>query len=192
MASRKSNRKHGIIDDLPSAVKDAVEQMLLTNCRYAEVIDYLAGQGIRISPASVCRYAQNYHASVQLLNVAQENMRRMMVEMDKYPGLDTTEAVVRLMSQHILTALTNMTENDLKKVDVAKLLKETNALIKAVAYKKRIDLQNKDESEAGMDAIQQVVFEAMARERPDLYAQVTTYLESKKQGGLTDPESAEV
>lgn len=190
--ARKSKRKHGIIDDLPVPIKDAVEQMLLANCRYAEVIDYLAGQGIRISPASVSRYAQNYHASVQVLNMAQENMRRMMLEMDKYPGLDTTEAVVRLMSQHILTALTNMTEDDLKQVEIAKLLKETNALIKAAAYKKRIDLQNKDDSEAGMDAIQQVVFEAMARERPDLYAQVASYLESKKQGGLTGTESAEV
>lgn len=186
----KRKRKHGIIDDLPADLRDAVEQMLLSNCRYAEVVDFLANKGISISPASICRFAKDYHANVQLLNVAQENMRRMMGELDKYPGLDTTEAIVRLMSQNVFSALANLDDDDLAKVDVDKLLREANGLIKAAAYKKRIDLQNKSATEAGMDAVKQMVFDAMARERPELYAQVVGFLEAKK-GSLAVVEAEE-
>ena len=152
MKPKVSKRKHGKIDDLPPAVKDTVEQMLLSNCRYAEVVDYLADKGISISPSSVCRYAKNYHANVQLLNIAQENMQRMMAEMDKYPDLDTTEAIVRLMSQNVFNALANAPEEAWTEVRLDKLLKESNALIKAAAYKKRIDLQNQTDVDTGIDA----------------------------------------
>jgi hypothetical protein len=183
-------RKHGKIDDLPAELKDAVEQMLLSNCRYSEVVDFLADKGISISLPSICRYAKNYHANVQLLNIAQENMKRMMGEIDKYPGLDTTEAIVRLMSQNVFNALANLDEDDLALVDVDKLLREANGLIKAAAYKKRIDLQNKSVTDAGMDAVKQMVFDAMARERPELYAQVVGFLEAKK-GSLAAAEETE-
>ena len=180
MKPKVSKRKHGKIDDLPPAVKDTVEQMLLSNCRYAEVVDYLADKGISISPSSVCRYAKNYHANVQLLNIAQENMQRMMTEMDKYPDLDTTEAIVRLMSQNVFNALANAPEEAWTEVRLDKLLKESNALIKAAAYKKRIDMQNQTDVDIGIDSMKQMIFDAMAHERPELYAQVAAFLESKR------------
>lgn len=190
MKPKVSKRKHGKIDDLPPAVRDTVEQMLLSNCRYAEVVDYLADKGISISPSSVCRYAKNYHANVQLLNIAQENMQRMMAEMDKYPDLDTTEAIVRLMSQNVFNALANAPEEAWTEVRLDKLLKESNALIKAAAYKKRIDLQNQTDVDTGINAMKQMVFDAMAHERPELYAQVAEFLESKRgaEDAPQDPE----
>ena len=189
MKPKVSKRKHGKIDDLPPAVKDTVEQMLLSNCRYAEVVD-LADKGISISPSSVCRYAKNYHANVQLLNIAQENMQRMMAEMDKYPDLDTTEAIVRIMSQNVFNALANAPEEAWTEVRLDKLLKESNALIKAAAYKKRIDLQNQTDVDTGIDAVKQMVFDAMAHERPELYAHVAEFLESKRgtEDAPQDPE----
>lgn len=129
-------------------------------------------------------YARAYQAEVQMLNMAQENFRRMMDELDKYPDLDTTEAIIRLTSQNLLTALANTSEEDWQGVSVDKMLREANALVRAAAYKKRVEIQNQDTTEAGLDAVKSLVWEAMAKERPDLYRQVNEFLNSKKQDGL--------
>ena len=91
MGKKGGNRKHSKIDGLDPALREAVEQMLLSNATYGEIVDFLGQNGVGISVASVCRYAQAYQANVQMLAVAQENFRRMMDELDRYPDLDTTD-----------------------------------------------------------------------------------------------------
>lgn len=184
MAKKAGNRKHSKIDALDPALKDTVEQMLLSGSTYSEIVDFLGENGVGISVASVCRYAQAYQANVQMLAVAQENFRRMMDELDRYPDLDTTEAIIRLTSQNMFNALVNTTEEDWKGIKVDKMMKEATGLIRAAAYKKRVEVQNQDTTEAGLDAVRTLVFQAMAKERPDLYAEVTKFLAAKKAEGL--------
>lgn len=184
MARKTGNRKHSKIDALEPALKETVEQMLLTGSTYREIVDYLGENGVGISTSSVFRYAQDYLASVQTLAIAQENFRRMMDELDKYPDLDTTEAIIRLTSQNLLNALANSSEEDWQGVSVDKMLREANALVRAAAYKKRVDIQNQDAAEAGLEAVKSLVFEAMAKEQPELYRQVNEFLNAKKREGL--------
>lgn len=61
---------------------------------------------------------------------------------------------------------------------------QQNGLIRAAAYKKRIEVQNRDNYEAGLEAVKSLVFEAMAKENPELYRQVSAYLNKKKNEGL--------
>ena len=75
---RRSNRKHSKIDGLAPELKATVEQMLLSDATYAEIVDFLEDNGVSISIASVCRYAQDYDANIQALAIAQENFRAMM------------------------------------------------------------------------------------------------------------------
>lgn len=184
MSRKAGNRKHSKIDALDPALREAVEQMLLSGSTYSEIVDFLGENGVGISIASVCRYAQAYQANVQMLAVAQENFHRMMDELERYPDLDTTEAIIRLTSQNLLNALANTSEDDWQGVSVDKMLREANALVRAAAYKKRVEVQNQDTTEAGLDAVRTLVFQAMAKERPDLYAEVTKFLAAKKAEGL--------
>ena len=191
---RRSNRKHSKIDGLAPELKATVEQMLLSDATYAEIVDFLEDNGVSISIASVCRYAQDYDANIQALAIAQENFRAMMGELERYPDLDTTEAIIRLTSQNMFNALVNTTEEDWKGIKVDKMMKEATGLIRAAAYKKRVEVQNQDTTEAGLDAVEltgidmengtTLVFQAMAKERPDLYAEVTKFLAAKKAEGL--------
>ena len=105
----------------------------------------------------------------------------MMEEMQKYPELDTTEAIIRLTSQNVFNALANTSEDDWKDVSVDKMMRESTALIRAAAYKKRIEVQNQDDMDKGLDAVRTLVFNAMAKERPDLYRQVNEFLNKKKE-----------
>ncbi|ADU26088.1 phage protein Gp27 family protein [Ethanoligenens harbinense] len=184
-----ANRAHGIIDGLNPALRSTVEQMLLSGkSTYADVIDYLARHDVAISAASVCRYAQRYNANAALLNVAQENFSRMMQEMDKYPDLDTTEAIIRLASQNVFAALANTNEDQWNNLDKDKLLDSALGLARAASYKKRTDAAVRAEADVGLDAVKSIVFQAMSKERPELYKQVASFLSEKKRDGSLRPK----
>lgn len=179
---KAGNRKHSKIDSLPPEMKATVEEMILDgSATYSEIVEYLQEQGYSLSVSSVCRYAQGYVENMQTLQIAQRNFRDMMEELDRYPDLDTTEALVRIASQNLMSALASKKDEDWSKVGVDKLMNQISGLTRAVAYKKRVELQNKTDLEAGADDIKTALWTAMAKERPDLYRQVSAYLDRKTQ-----------
>ena len=150
------NRKHSKIDTLPPEMKATVEEMIM---------------------------AQGYVENLQTLQIAQANFRNMLDELERYPDLDTTEALVRVASQNLMTALTSKKDEDWSAVSVDKLMNQISGLTRAVAYKKRVELQNKSDIEAGTGDLKSALWSAMAKERPDLYKQVSAYLDRKAQEG---------
>ena len=171
------NRKHSKIDTLPPEMKATVEEMIMDgSATYSDIVTYLEQQGYSLSVSSVCRYAQGY---------AQANFRKMLDELERYPDLDTTEALVRVASQNLMTALTSKKDEDWSAVSVDKLMNQISGLTRAVAYKKRVELQNKSDIEAGTGDLKSALWSAMAKERPDLYKQVSAYLDRKAQEGGT-------
>ena len=106
-----------------------------------------------------------------------------MDELERYPDLDTTEALVRVASQNLMTALASKKDEDWSAVGVDKLMNQISGLTRAVAYKKRVELQNKTDVQAAGDEVKTALWTAMAKERPDLYKQVSAYLDTKTQEG---------
>lgn len=193
------NRKHSKIDTLPPEMKATVEEMIMDgSATYSDIVAYLEQQGYSLSVSSVCRYAQGYVENLQTLQIAQANFRNMLDELERYPDLDTTEALVRVASQNLMTALTSKKDEDWSAVSVDKLMNQISGLTRAVAYKKRVELQNKSDIEAGTGDLKSALWSAMAKERPDLYKQVSAYdadqewTERKElvQMGLLKPELA--
>ena len=178
------NRKHSKIDALPPEMKATVEEMILDgSATYADIVAYLQKNGYSLSVSSVCRYAQGYVENLQTLQIAQANFRNMLEELERYPDLDTTEALVRVASQNLMTALAAKKDEDWNTVGVDKLMNQISGLTRAVAYKKRVELQNKTDLEAGAGDVKAMLWNAMAKERPDLYKQVSGYLDRKVQEG---------
>ena len=176
------NRKHSKIDKLPESLKDTVEQMLLNGDRYADIVDYLKTNEVEISIASVCRHAKTLNANLASIKMAQENFRVLNEEMSKYPNLDVTGALASLMSHNVLEAMQSLDEKEWAAVEPDKMLKSATGLIRAVAYKNKVDLDNKNTLEQGFEAVKDLVFSAMAKENPVLYAQVVQFLDGKKEG----------
>lgn len=177
----KKNRKHSKIDKLPADIKETVEQMMQADFTYAEIADYIRDCGFEISVTSVWRHATNLNATVETLRMAQENFRVIMDEIARYPQLDTSEGIIRLLSHHVIEAINNTDEEQWKNIDPIKLIRQSNALIRAASYKNNMDLKNKDIMEAGMEQVKTLVFEAMARENPQLYTEVTKFLNEKQE-----------
>lgn len=109
---RKRNRSAGKIDAIPEELRNTVEQMLLSGQSYREIVEFLSQNNVTVSQMSVCRYAAKYLASVEMLKMSQENMRMIMEELDKYPNLDATEAILRVASQNVFNAISAVDQDE--------------------------------------------------------------------------------
>lgn len=181
MSNRKRNRKHGKIDKLPPDLKSAVDMMLQGDFTYAEVADFIRDNaGVDISVTAVWRYTQSLNATVQSLRMAQENMRVIAEEMDRHPDLDTTEAIARLLSNQMIAAIQDMPQERWQEVSVDKLLSGATALMKAVGYKKGVDIKVQNVKETAFEAMKSELFNALAVDKPELYRQLAEYINSKE------------
>lgn len=176
-------RKHSNIDKLPGDIKEAVEQMMQSDFTYREIADYIKQQGFPASISSVCRHAKSLNATVQTLRMAQENFRVIMEEVNKYPGLDTGEGIIRLLSHQVIESINKMPEERWSTLDPEALIRQATGLVRAASYKANVDLKNKEILDAGLEQVKVLVFESMAKERPDLYREVSAFLAAKEADG---------
>ncbi len=177
---KKKNRKHSKIDSLPADIKEAVEEMIKSDFTYREIVDYIKNQGFEISQSSVQRYASGLNETLQSLRMAQENFRAVMEETEKYKNLDVSDGILRLLSNQVFQNINNMSEDRMNDVNFETLMKNAVALTKAIAYKRKIDVDTKTVLENGMEEFQTAIYEAMSHERPDLYRELKKYLKEKK------------
>lgn len=176
------HRKHSKIDKLDPVIKETVDEMIKTGAYYREIVDYIQSHGVSISLAVVGNYAKNLMSTLDALRMSQENFRAIMEETDKYPNLDITDGILRLLSNQILEAINKMPGDQLDKIDFETLSKNAIALTRAAAYKKNIDIKTKDIIDNGADQFQSIIFEAMASEEPELYKKVKKFIKSKQDG----------
>ncbi len=191
---KKKNRKHSIIDGLPADLKEAVEEMIKADFTYREIVEYIRKNGFEISQSSVQRYASGLNATLQSLKMAQENFRVVMEETEKYKNLDVSDGILRLLSNQVFQSINHLNEEQLNDVDFDTLMKNAVALTRAIAYKKKIDIDSKDILENGAEQFQSMLYEVMADERPDLYREIKKYLKehnSSAGGGGYDKKGAD-
>lgn len=179
-----SNRKHSKIDALPADIKEAVEQMILGNYTYREVCKFIQDTAnITLSQTAVCNYAKGLNATVQDLRLASENMRTLTEEMAKYPQLDTTEGIARLVSHKVLQAVRELDDTSLKESDPLKLIDRCTGLIRAVSYKQENDTRTKNIRNMAFESFKEEIFDAMAKEEPELYARLVQFINERKDDG---------
>ncbi len=188
---KRKNRKHSKIDGLPGDIKDAVEEMIKSNFTYREIVGYIKKNGFEISQSSVQRYASSLNETLQSLKMAQENFRVVMEETEKYKNLDVSDGILRLLSNQIFQSINNFSEEQLSEVNFDTLMKNAVALTKAIAYKKKIDIDTKSVLENGSEQFQSMLYEAMADDRPDLYREIRKYLKEKQKIDLCNPNKTQ-
>lgn len=176
-----ARRAAGKIDKLPNELKYTVEQMLLIKAPYSEIVEYLASNEVQLSAMTVCRYAKHYLGALEQLKFAQENMRMILSEMENYPNLDCSEAILRMASQNIFNAIIAVPKEKWEGIDPEKLLNQATGLIRAASSKRKTDAQLKTDNEAALEANQALLFEVLAKEYPGLYKQVVAVIHTEKQ-----------
>lgn len=84
---------------------------------------------------------------------------------------------MRLLSSQVLESMGRLPES--QSMDINKLTKNTVALTRAIAYKKKIDLQSKSTLKNGLEQFESMIFEALQDEKPQLYRELKKYLDEK-------------
>lgn len=141
---------------------------------------YVTEQGYSLSSSSVARYAKRYAETVKMLEISQENLRMINSEIEKHPDVDSTEVLVRMMSSSVANALARIEQEELDALEIKDLLKQTINIIRAASYKKRTDTQTKDIKDEAISEYIAHLSATIAEERPELYAELLEYLESKR------------
>lgn len=174
-----ARRKRSKIDRLEPEFKSTVEEMIISNhFSYAEIAEFIhENTGQTISRQAVCNHAKGLCESLETLHIAQENFKMIMRELNNYPDLNSTEGIVQLMAYKLFMSVEQVSQDDLKKADPLKLMKQASELVRVASYKKSLDLKNKDISEAGFDAVKEKVFTAIAKKYPEDYARLSEILE---------------
>jgi hypothetical protein len=95
-----------------------------------------------------------------------------MDDIDRHPELDTTEGIIRIMSNSMLQTLASTKQEDWKGMDMDKLLKEANALTRVTAQKRRVDMQNRSTLESAVEGNKQQFYDMLSTRSPGLYQQL--------------------
>lgn len=181
---RKERRRTGKIDKLPVALKDSVDNLLLAGAPYREIVQFLRENDVELSQQAVSNYARRFLATTQQLRMAHENYRFLSEEIERAPDMDTTEGIVRIVSNALLMQLANATPEDWDGLDMKTLLREANALIKVTAHKRRSDALNESDSEKAAKRVTVDLFHAISKSDPVLYERMCA--EVKKQAALLE------
>ena len=175
------NRKHSRIDKFEPELKETVDEMIKSGSTYREIVDYIKSHGISISLSAVGSYAKNLITTVNDLRITQETFRAVMEETERYPDLDTTEGILRIASARLLDAVSRMPETEISSRDMEMLIRNSSALARAVAAKKRADVQNKEIIELGKEQFQTALFDLMAQENPELYKAFRKFIKENQE-----------
>lgn len=174
-------RSHSKISQLDPEVRETVDEMIKSGVYYRDVVDYIRSHGVSISLAAVGKYAQNLMSTLDALRMSQENFRAIMEETERYPNLDITDGILRLISNQLLSAISNLPEEKLQDLDFETIIKNAVALTRAAAYKKKVDITSKDILDIGSEQFRTMLFDAMAEEDPELYEKLRKFIKKKQE-----------
>ena len=175
---RKRNRKRGKIDKLPQSLREAVDMMVQNPAEYTyrDIVDFIRDNGFEVSPSSVARYAKGLNAKLEDVMLISESFRAINEELQKYPEIDTTEALCRVTAYKMLEAVQAMSPEQLKESDPLKLVNNVAPLVRALSYKSDVVQKSRELKDVAYEAIKEEIFEDMRNTDPELYARFTAYL----------------
>ena len=115
-------------------------------------------------------------------------MARKAKQNENIPEPDTTEEIIRTLSEIILSSIQRLSDEDLEDVDPMKLMKQASDLIRIAVYKRTMDIKNKKLSEVGFESVKDKVFEGLARQYPDLYEKLESAIDELAEEDLNGGE----
>jgi len=179
--NREPNRAYGKIQSLPADIREAVDEMLRLNYRYREIIDFIRDNtGVEVDSSMVCRYAQRLNANLKEIRISQENMRVLMEEINRYPNLDSSEIIVRLLKNRVLEAISNSSIENWKDIDPLELIDKSAKLMRVATYKKDVDNKIKSITDIALDSLKADIAD-MQKDKPELYKEFVDYLKNKSE-----------
>lgn len=178
--SKNRKRRKYAVEKLDPKIKEKVDGMIRNNSTYNDIVEYIKSTGNSVSKSAIQRYASNLIQTLQTLRIINENFRAITEETEIYNNIDFGEPLLRILSNQLLGNMGQLPES--QSMDINEITKNAVALTRAIAYKKKIDLQNKSTLENGLEQFESMIFEALKDEKPQLYRELKKYLDERFRG----------
>lgn len=178
--SKNRKRRKYAVEKLDPEIKEKVDEMIRNNSTYNDIVEYIKSTGNSVSKSAIQRYASNLIQTLQTLRIINENFRAIAEETEIYNNIDFGEPLLRILSNQLLENMGQLPES--QSMDINELTKNAVALTRAMAYKKKIDLQNKAILKNGLEQFESMIFEVLKDEKPQLYRELKKYLDERFRG----------
>ena len=178
--SRNRKRRKYAVEKLDPKIKEKVDEMIRNNSTYNDIVEYIKSTGNSVSKSAIQRYASSLIQTLQTLRIINENFRAITEETEIYNNIDFGEPLLRILSNQLLGNMGQLTES--QSMDINEITRNAVALTRAIAYKKKMDLQNKSTLENGLEQFESMIFEALKDEKPQLYRELKKYLDERFRG----------
>ena len=138
MATFRTRSK--IETELPAALRDQMNRLLLDGSTYEEIAAWCASQGYDISKSAVGRYGHRFFESYQAIKQFEDQSKAIVSAAED--GMPMEEAVGKMILQKVMAALVGGEADIMENV---KLIGEVSKLQKAhvAMAKHKIDLENR-------------------------------------------------
>lgn len=175
----KRNRSNSKVLKLPKNIKNKVDDMITEGYTYKEIMEYIknADVGMDISVSSLQRYAARYLKAREAILVNSEYIRNITEETNKYPNMDISEPILRILGVKLLDVVQELNEDALSTSDPIKLINAITSLIRTTSLKATNDTKNKALKNLGFEEVKTMIFEVMAKEQPELYEKVSKFID---------------
>lgn len=173
-------RRKYVVEKLEPEIKEKVDEMIRNNSTYNDIVEYIKSTGNSVSKSAIQRYASSLIQTLQTLRIINENFRAITEETEIYNNIDFGEPLLRILSNQLLGNMGQLPES--QSMDINEITRNAVALTRAIAYKKKIDLQNKSTLENGLEQFESMIFEALKDEKPQLYRELKKYLDERFRG----------
>lgn len=178
--SKNRKRRKYAVEKLDPEIKEKVDEMIRNNSTYNDIVEYIKSTGNSVSKSAIQRYASSLIQTLQTLRIINENFRAITEETEIYNNIDFGEPLLRILSNQLLENMGQLPES--QSMDINEITRNAVALTRAIAYKKKMDLQNKSKLENGLEQFESMIFEALKDEKPQLYRELKKYLDERFRG----------
>ncbi len=133
------NRSHGIIDNFPVELKEAVNKAIVNGMTYREITDMITSAGENISIKTVAKYGKKFTAKLESITRAKEQAKSI-IETSAGLKLDMAEASSMVAFQLLFDMLANTENGEVDKNTLA-AIKTLASLERSAVGREKLKLQ---------------------------------------------------
>jgi Bacteriophage Mu, Gp27 len=135
----------GKLKTLPPALREELDRRLIEGnfSSYGALAKWLAEQGFQISDSSIHRYGSRLERRLEAVKIATEQAR-LVVEAAPDGDSQMTEALLRLVQQHLFSVLVELSDSGLKQANLASIARSVAEMARASVLHRRFVQEMQD------------------------------------------------
>ena len=119
----KRRKHHKITKELPKALVDEVNRLIVGGATYDEITEFIKEEGFKVGRSSVGRYSKDFLTRLERLRVVRDQAKAIVEDDPDAPATQMAEAANNLAMQLVMEVLMEADIGNLKEEKLSQVLK---------------------------------------------------------------------